>query len=311
MDDVSQPPVPFDEAGRNEVLAELTTRVAPASLRPISIVSPSPLRPLPAPVVAKVDARARTGLEPTGVEHPRRESLQWVVVPVVAGAAAAIALIVGLAISHQLLALVAGLVLAASVVSGVALTAWVHSDPLRIHPAEGKALMNANLWESRQPWVGPIRDAPERGLVALSADLVAQIAASPAWRSSYLDVHRSRLDLPAELDQIDAQARQCATNRAARPSDPANEAAYLVLVDRVAALRRYAQELDVLGTQLAAAAAGVDAELHRGQFAGGPAVGYPTEAVRQMTSELSYLNTSLAEQIASMRAQHPGLSGRD
>jgi hypothetical protein len=309
MDDMSQPPVPFDDAGRAEVLAELDGRIASASLRPSSLITPSPLRPLPAGAAARLNSRAAAGLDPSGADHPRREIWQWTVVPSVIGAAAFVTLLVGLLISHDLLALVAGLILAGSIVTGVALSTWVLADPLRLRHDERRALTNARFWESRQAWIGRIHDAPERALVGLAADLVSQIAASPAWNTTYLDAHRARFDLIVELDHIDAQAHQCATVRVARPADPAAEANYLGLVDRVVALRRYAKALDGLGDQLAAAAASVDAELRGTGFAAHPtAMDYQTGELRQLTSELTSLNSSIAESIAKSR---PGLTGRD
>ncbi len=311
MDDVSQPRVPSADHARSEVLAEVARRAAPESLRPISVISASPLRPLPAKSAAKLRARALAGLEPAGADHPRREAWQWTVVPAVTGLASGVTLIVGLLFSHDSLALISGLILAASVVAGAALSAWILADPLRLRHDERRTLTSALVWESRQSWIGAIHDAPERALVGLAAELVTEIAASPAWNSAYLDAHRSRFDLITELNQIDAQASQCATVRTARPNEAGAEAAYLTLVDRVAALQGYARALNELGHQLDASAASVDAELRGVGFAAGPASSdYPTAALQQLTGELTELNSSIATSIARPRP-HPGLTGTD
>jgi len=306
MSDISQPPAPQDESGRAEVLAEVERRAQPASLRPVSVLSPSPLRPLPAKAAARLSARARAGLEPVGADHPRRETWQLETVPVAVGTGGLIAMIIGFAISHHLLELIGALVLTVCVVLVVTMSAWIMSDPLRLRHDERRALTNASLWESRQPWVGAVVAAPERGLVGLGCDLVAQISASPAWNSAYLDAHRSQLDLTNELDQLDAQAYQSATARATRPADPAGEATYAEVVDRVVSLRDYARALDLLGRQLDASAASVDAELRSGFPAHPTALEYQTTALRQLTNELASINSS----IARANAQH-GIAGRD
>jgi hypothetical protein len=304
----SEAPVPSDADARREVLAEAAARTAPASLRPASLLSTGPLRPLPAAVQAKMDARTRAGLEPAGAEHPRREAGQWVVVPIVTGTVAAVVLIVAEVISHTTLAIVAGLVLAASVVAGVGLRVWVQADPLRWHHHERRAITDTGHWESRQTWIGAVHDAPERALVSVAADQVARIAASPAWSSPYLDAHRTRFDLLTELDQIDAQAHLAASAHTSRPADPSTDPSYLAVVDRVAALRGYAQALDLLNARLSASAASVDASLRQGAFgsSSGPS-DYATDGVRQLTAELNYLNASIAEQIAATQT-HPGLT---
>jgi hypothetical protein len=304
----SEAPVPADADARREVLAEAAARSGSASLRPASLLSGGPLRPLPAAVQSKLDARTRAGLEPAGADHPRREAGQWVVLPVVTGAAAAVVLIVAEVISHTTLAIVAGIVLAASVVAGVGLRAWVQADPFRWRHHERRAITDTGHWESRQTWIGAVHDAPERALVGVAADQVARIAANPAWSSPYLDAHRTRFDLLTELDQIDAQAYLAASGHTARPADPSTDPSYLAVVDRVAALRGYAQALDVLNARLAASAASVDASLRRGAFGSSAAPGdYATDGVRQLTAELNYLNASIAEQIAATQTQ-PGLT---
>jgi hypothetical protein len=304
----SESPVPSDADARREVLAEAAARTAPSSLRPGSLLSASPLRPLPAAVQAKMDARTRAGLEPAGADHPRREAGQWIVVPIVTGAVAAVVLIVAEVISHSTLAVVSGIVLAASVIAGAGLRLWVQADPLRWHHHERRAITDTGHWESRQTWIGPAHNAPERALVSVAADQVARIAASPAWNSPYLDAHRTRFDLITELDQIDAQAHLAASSHTARPADPSTDPSYLAVVDRVAALRGYAQALDVLNARLSASAAAVDASLRRGAFGAGTApADYATDGVRQLTAELNYLNASIAEQITATQTR-PGLS---
>ncbi|HVU92572.1 MAG TPA: hypothetical protein VHC23_10080, partial [Jatrophihabitans sp.] len=87
----------------------------------------------------------------------------------------------------------------------------------------------------------------ERGLVIAATRAAARITASPSWRSGRLDEQRVRLDLAAELDQIDEQAHRIAAARTATgpvTADPAVDRAWEAAVDRVAALTAYANELD-------------------------------------------------------------------
>jgi hypothetical protein len=107
----------------------------------------------------------------------------------------------------------------------------------------------ARRWRSTQNWTGPLASGDERGLVIAAARAAHRIAGSPAWRTGRLDEQRVRLDLAAELDQIDQQAHRIAvarqgTGAVAAGSAPAIDAAWSAALDRVAALTAYANQLD-------------------------------------------------------------------
>jgi hypothetical protein len=134
--------------------------------------------------------------------------------------------------------------------------ALLRRDPRRLTAADRRAIAAARRWESHQPWTGPLASCAERGLVLAAARAAERIAGSPAWRSGRIDDARVRLDLGAELDQIDdqafriAQARQAAGEVAvgAVPSGgpPAVAAAWETTLTRVAALTAYANRISGL-----------------------------------------------------------------
>jgi hypothetical protein len=90
--------------------------------------------------------------------------------------------------------------------------------------------------------------------VIAAARVAERIARSPGWRLDALGEHRLRLDLIAELDQIDDQAHRIALARQqqAGAPDPLLEQSWQALVDRVAALTAYADSLDGLAAAQAA-----------------------------------------------------------
>jgi hypothetical protein len=117
------------------------------------------------------------------------------------------------------------------------------------------------VWQSAQPWLGPLAATPERRLVGVASQAVGRIVGAPAWDTPALDDHRLTLDLSAELDQIDAQAYALAVGRysAAGPGvagrwaspssvDPAVGERWLALLDHVAALDDYARAVESAGT---------------------------------------------------------------
>jgi hypothetical protein len=117
-------------------------------------------------------------------------------------------------------------------------------DANRLTAGDRLAIAGASRWRSKQRWTASGR---ERGLVIAATRAAARITASPAWRSGRLDEQRVRLDLAAELDQIDEQAHRIAAARTATgpvTADPAVDRAWEAAVDRVAALTAYANELD-------------------------------------------------------------------
>jgi hypothetical protein len=229
----------------------------------------------------------QAGLAPGDADFPRRESWQFTVLPAAFfGSIAFVVLIVALAISHPLLAAVSGIVLGGSVVLGVAGNQYLLADPLRLNTRERKELAGSRTWESHEVWT-TASSGPERALVNLAIAAAQRIATSPAWRSPYLDEHRIRLALNFELDEIDAQARQIAVARSARPGDPVAEQAWSASVDRVAALRRYAEQLEVLSSQLGLPALRGLADRSSGQLLQGSVQDqYATERTHELTAEL-------------------------
>ncbi len=120
---------------------------------------------------------------------------------------------------------------------------------------------SGQVWQSRQQWIGPLAGGRERRLVTLACENAGRIIASDAWSLPELDDHRLTLDLPAELEQIDRQAFAIAHLRhdsgARRTSpdaglvddraeEPADDPAWGMLVDHVAALASYAAGLERL-----------------------------------------------------------------
>ncbi|MCW2523385.1 MAG: hypothetical protein JWO63_1720 [Frankiales bacterium] len=282
---------------------EVSARPAP-SLRPASLTSPEPIRPLPGSLLAKLEVRRRTGFDPViGADHPRRERLQQVVVlPIVVAGPAAVVAGVGFGIGHPLLGLIAAIVAGVGLVFALAARSWIRADPLRITTAEGRRLDHACSWQSRQPWTGTLNAGPERALLGLAVDAVGAIATSPAWASGYLDGHRLAFDLADELDGLDAQLCQVASARAAGGADDDVDAAFDAGLDRVLALRRYEAGLAALTAHVAV----TDAVLHAA-----PAVGelrgsveqarFAAEGVQRLTDELAVIIASVDETASELR----------
>jgi hypothetical protein len=299
MADIASP----DE--RAQLRQELGGRAAP-SLRPASLTSPQPIRPIPGALLAKLEVRRRVGLEPViGADHPRRNRLQQVfVVPIVVAVPAAVVAGIGFGIGHNLLGLVAAIVAAAGVIGAVAGRQWTRADPLRITTDEGHLLDRARSWQSQQPWTGALNTGPERALLGVAVDEVGRIAINPAWTSGYLDEHRLAFDLAAELDGLDAQLYQVASSRVAGGADVS--AALDAGLDRVVALRRYDAGLATLTAHIVAA----DTQLHAG-----PAIGelrgsvdvarFAVEGVQRLTDELGVITASVDQTAADLRRDEP------
>jgi hypothetical protein len=132
----------------------------------------------------------------------------------------------------------------------------------------------AIVWQSSQPWLGPLADSPERRLVGLACRAVGQIAGTPAWNSPSLDEHRLTLSLTAELDQIDAQAYALAVARhsgpGVAPTSPSPQDQWNSLLDHVAALEDYARAIASVGR------AGAQGPSLGGGMAAGVPAGAPT-----------------------------------
>lgn len=289
---------------RSALRAELAARAAP-SLRPASLVSADPLRPLPGALLAKLEIRGRNGYDPTGPDHPRRERWQQLLAAGLGLAAvAAVVMIVAIVAGHSLLAEIAGAALAAGALAIAATWRWIATDPLRIRAAERHALSAAGWWQSRQAWTGALATGPERALLGVALEVAVEIASSPAWRSGYLDGHRLVFDLAAELDAVDAQAFAVARARAAGGSEPDVDAAFDGCLDRVLALRRYANGLAELTKRIAAA----DTEIHAA-----PAVGalrgdveqgrYAVQGIQRLTDELGVISASVEATAAELRKE--------
>jgi hypothetical protein len=146
-------------------------------------------------------------------------------------------------------------------------------------------------WQSTQQWLGPLAQTRERRLVFVAMDTVARIAGSEAWSSPDLDEHRIRLNLLAELDDIDAQAYRLAElgshsgNQHAEVVDQGWDA----LVDRVSALSAYADRLAALETEPAAAP--IDAAANQ-LLAGSARDELASDHVRGLTRDLPDVTNS-------------------
>ena len=142
-------------------------------------------------------------------------------------------------------------------------------------------------WESTQPWPVALAQSPERRLVFVAVEVVARIAGSAAWGSSYLDDHRIRLDLVTELDEIDAQAYRLAQSH---EHPDVHRQGWDALVDRVSALSAYAERLVALENVPASGVADDDAAAHL--LAGAVRDELATDQVRGMTRDLPEITSS-------------------
>lgn len=161
---------------------------------------------------------------------------------------------------------------------------------LHAPPADGKR--TAYVWRSRQAWLGPLVQSAERALLFAAVDVVERIVTSPAWTSPYLDDHRIRLDPASELDEIDDQALRLAQLRHELGEHEPLTPGWPALVDRVAALRLYANRLLALESELARQAAADRAallDLNAATLAAGAARDeLATDHVRALAEDLRY-----------------------
>lgn len=99
-------------------------------------------------------------------------------------------------------------------------------------------------WRSASAWLGQLTRTEELALVSVAVELVERIAAGIGWGDDQI-----RLDLVDELDAIDGRAFELAgMDRPGRAAARDTYGAVLTrsweaLVDRVAALRTYADRL--------------------------------------------------------------------
>ncbi len=156
-----------------------------------------------------------------------------------------------------------------------------------------RELNQARSWQSRQPWMGPRSSSAEFRLVGVAHRAVQQLADSPAWASSFLSEHRLRLNLIQELDAIDYQASQLVALRTANGDPEAVNSAWASLVDRVARLRHYRDQVIGLNAHVAeldAAARISQLEPQMRQVAVGSAMDqFAAEHVRTLSADLDRL----------------------
>jgi hypothetical protein len=211
----------------------------PSWLTP-AVVSERALR-LPPPDLARLEAaRVNAGLTPAGLEYPRGRFWAPAILP---GAIADVGLI---AAAGATTSLGLGIVAAAVTAALGAGVGFIRADPLRINRRQHRRLNQDRAWQSPHAWVGGLTQTPERRLLGQAQAAVTTIANSPAWRDERHFEERVRLDLIAELQQIDDQAYRLATLDPAAPADPidpAAEQARAALAARVDALTTYATSI--------------------------------------------------------------------
>jgi hypothetical protein len=205
--------------------------LAPAVVGTAALREPGPA------VVARQQARREAGLDAEGLGYPRMQL--WLLLVLPSAVIAALCLL-ALVVSGSVILGVAAA--AAAAVAGAS-TGYLMSDRLRMASGERRELVADRSWHSQQPWLGELTQTPERRLVAQAQDAVARLVGAPAWSSPAFDGHRVRLDLKAELEEIDGQAYQLAAadpDRGANGAPSAEPAPPAVIAHRSArdALRR-------------------------------------------------------------------------
>ncbi len=226
-----------------------------------SVVGTAALREPGSAVVARQQARRDAGLDADGLGYPRTRL--WVLLVLPAAVVTALCLI-ALLVSGMVIWGIAGA--GAAVIAGGA-TGYLTADRLRMASSERRELVADRSWHSAQPWLGPLTQTPERRLVAQAQDAVSRLVSAPAWTSPAFDGHRLRLDLKAELDEIDGQAYRLAAWNPAHGADvtppeaTAHESARAALRRRVDALSAYADDVSALApTPSSADSQGADDE---------------------------------------------------
>ena len=210
---------------------------------PPAVVSTQPLREPDRDVLARRAARRAAGLDDDGLGYPR--SHLWVLAVLPATVLTLLFLILMLVTDSTLLGLAA--IGAAAVAGGT--TGYLVRDPLRVSSAERRALVADRNWQSSQSWVGAPATTPERTMVSIAQDAVQSLVRAPAWSSPAFEEHRIRLDLKAELDEVDRQAYDLAVVRPqlTPQSRDAHAAASAALRRRVESLRAYADAVVAIG----------------------------------------------------------------
>ena len=274
------------DAARAWVLAQVEKlgQYGGPGLRPTSLNSQQRLCEPPTELANKLDARVAAGFSAEGLDYPRRSPAMR------GGVLAGLMVLLGgllvlvdgidLAVGGGLIPLILTIAGLAALVGGIGaaipISLYANRDPLRLTHEERHALHQTKRWQSGQNWIGPLSGSIERRLVIVARDVVERIVSSPAWPSGQLAEHRTRLNLGAELDQIDEQAIGLAVLRAqvaAGVPVPGDQRAVAVeqgwqrLVDRVAGLAVYADRLASVQQRLARQAAEYEATYAEGTVA--------------------------------------------
>lgn len=274
------------DAARAWVLAQVEKlgQYGGPGLRPTSLNSQQRLCEPPTELANKLDARAVAGFSPEGLDYPRRSPAMrggvFAGLMVLLGGLLVLVDGIDLAVGGGLISLIltiAGLVvLVGGIGAAIPISLYANRDPLRLTHEERHALHQTKRWQSRQNWIGPLSGSIERRLVIVARDVVERIVSSPAWISGQLAEHRTRLNLGAELDQIDEQAIGLAILRAQIAAGVqvagdqravAIEQGWHRLVDRVAGLAVYADRLIGVQQRLARQAAEYEATYAEGTVA--------------------------------------------
>ena len=170
-----------------------------------SVVVTSPLRAPGPAVAARQQARRNDGLDEDGLGYPR--SQLWLLAVLPAAVIALLCLVV-LVVTQ---AAVWGVAAAAVAAIAAGSAGYLMRDPLRVTSAERRELVADRSWHSVQPWTGELAHTSERRMLAQAQAAVTSLVGAPAWSSSAFEEHRLRLDLKAELDEIDRAAYQLAS----------------------------------------------------------------------------------------------------
>jgi hypothetical protein len=246
--DTGQPREPDLTRARAEVMAIVAG--SPMSMGAPTAQAVAPLSALPPAVEAKLAVSGSTGVLPTRAARPGGDVRRRVVVPSASLALVdAVLVVVGLVSGHYLLAAIAGALFVPLTAIAVLAARFAGGDAARLTLSDKRAINQAARWRSKQPWTGPLASGAERGLVLAAVRAAERIAATASWRSGRIDDQRVRLDLAAELDQIDDQAHRIAVSRneygpAAPGTAPVIDSAWDATLNRVAALTAYADQLD-------------------------------------------------------------------